>query len=122
MKRIMIVEDEDALRDIYVMLFKMNKFEVYEAANGKVALEQMDAAKPHAIILDALMPVMGGISFLRAVKIRENYKDTKVLMLSNLSDATTITLSQKLGAQKYLLKASVTPGELVKTIKDLLDE
>lgn len=120
MRRILIVEDEDALRDVYVLLFKMHDYEVHEAANGKLALQHMETVRPEAIILDVLMPVMGGIGFLREVKLRQNYPNTKVLMLSNLSDTKTIALSQDLGAHKYLLKASVSPGELVKHIDELL--
>lgn len=122
MTRILIVEDETALREVYVILFKSQQFDVYEAANGKLALEQMSDVKPDVIILDALMPVMGGIDFLKAVDLPTNYPQTKTLMLSNLSDRKTIALSQKLGAHKYLLKASVSPGELVGVIKELLGQ
>lgn len=121
MKKILIVEDETALREIYVLLFKMHEFEVYEAANGRLALEQMPDIRPDVIVLDVLMPVMGGIKFLKEVKLKEHYADTKVLMLTNLSDQKTITDSQKLGAQKYLLKASASPAELVAAVKDLLE-
>lgn len=121
MKRIMIVEDEAALREIYVLLFKMHGFEVYEAANGKIALEHLKTVRPDVIILDVLMPVMGGIGFLRAANVKKNYPDTKVLMLSNLSDPKTLSLSQSLGAQKYLLKANVSPSELLKSVNELLE-
>lgn len=121
MRRILIIEDEAALREVYVILFTMNKYEVYEAANGKIAADTIAAIKPDVIILDALMPVMGGIEFLKAVNIKNNFPNTKVLMLSNLSDPKTISLSHKLGAQKYLLKASASPEQLVEAVRSLFE-
>ena len=121
MKRLLIVEDEPALRDVYVTLFRMQDFEVFEAENGKVGVEQMQAVKPDVVILDALMPVMGGIEFLEAVNLKENYPNTRVLLLSNLSVPKTVSTGKKLGVHKYMLKASVSPKELVTVVNELLD-
>jgi DNA-binding response OmpR family regulator len=120
-KKILIVEDEVALRDIYVMLFKSQQFDVHDAANGKVAMDRLHDVQPDAIVLDILMPVMSGIEFLEAVDIKKKYPDTRVLVLSNLSDSKTITQVKKLGADKYLLKASASPKELISTVNELLE-
>jgi CheY-like chemotaxis protein len=122
MKRLLIVEDETALRNVYTKLFRLHGFEVHEAANGKEAIKLMKAIKPDVVILDALMPVMGGIEFLRVIKIKENYPNTRVLLLSNLSVPQTVSQSKALGADKYLLKASVSPTELVAAIIKLSDQ
>lgn len=119
MKKILIVEDETALRDVYSMLFGFENFKVYQAANGKAALKQLETIKPDVILLDVLMPVMGGIEFLEAVELKKNYPDVKVLVLSNLSDPKTRERVESLGATKYLLKAGVAPAELVKTVGGL---
>jgi two-component system response regulator YesN len=119
MKKILIVEDEKALRDAYVFLFKTQKFKVLEASNGKVALPILTKEKPDFIILDILMPVMSGIEFLEAVNINKYYPKTKVLVLSNLSDQKTIDQILGMGASKYLLKASASPKQLIETIKNL---
>ena len=121
MKRLLIVEDEPALRDVYATLFRLQDFEVFEAENGKVGLEQMKAVKPHVVILDALMPVMGGIEFLQEVDLRKNYPDTRVLLLSNLSVPKTVSTGKRLGVHKYMLKASVSPTELVTAVNELLE-
>lgn len=120
MKTILIVEDETALRDVYTMLFGLEKFKVHEAANGKIALKQLENIKPDIILLDVLMPVMGGIEFLEKVEIKKNYPNIKVLVLSNLSDPKTRERVENLGASKYLLKAGVAPAELVKAVTQLL--
>ncbi|HXH04827.1 MAG TPA: response regulator [Candidatus Nitrosotenuis sp.] len=121
MKRLLIVEDEAALRDVYAILFKMQNYDVHEAVNGKEAIKLMETLRPDVIILDALMPVMGGIEFLETIKIKENYPDTRVLFLTNLSDQKTVTQSKKMGAHKYLLKASVSPKELITAVGELVD-
>ncbi len=120
MKKILIVEDETALRDVYVMLFTLEKFTVYQAANGKAAIKQLGVIKPDLILLDVLMPVMGGIEFLETVDMKKNYPNVKVLVLSNLSDAKTRDRIKKLGASKYMLKAGAAPAQLVKAVKELL--
>lgn len=120
MKKILIVEDETALRDVYVMLFGMEEYKVYQAADGKAGIKQLEATTPDLIILDVLMPVMGGIEFLETVDIKKNYPAVKVLVLSNLSDPKTQQQVESLGASKYLLKASVAPAELVLAVRQLL--
>lgn len=120
MKRILIVEDEIALLKVYTMLFTTQQFAVFEAIHGKAALEQLDSANPDVIILDILMPVMGGIEFLETVDIKDKYPNTKVLVLSNLSDSKTLERIKKLGAHKYLLKADTSPKELVSAVNQLL--
>jgi DNA-binding NarL/FixJ family response regulator len=65
------------------------------------------------------MPVMGGIEFLETIDLKKNYPDLKVLVLSNLSDQNTIDQISKLGATKYVLKSSVSPGELLAAVKTL---
>jgi DNA-binding NarL/FixJ family response regulator len=115
------VEDEPMLRDVYVTLFKLQEeYKVYEAGNGKEAIAVLKTVEPDVIILDALMPVMGGIEFLETVKPAENLPNTRILLLSNLSDPKTVSKGKKLGAHKYLLKAEVAPTQLLRAISELV--
>jgi DNA-binding NarL/FixJ family response regulator len=120
MNKILIVEDEAVLREAYVTLFKLEKFKVYQAANGLEALQQLPLVKPEIIILDVLMPDMGGIEFLKTALLAKNYPFTKVLMLTNLSDPKTLQQLSDLGVDKYILKSSITPSQLVKTVRDII--
>lgn len=120
MKKMLIVEDEQALRDVYKTLFTFEKFAVYEAANGKEALKQIKKLNPDVILLDILMPVMGGLEFLEKAAVKLNYPNTKVLVLSNLSDSKTLSKICDLGADKYLLKSSASPAELAAAVKELI--
>jgi two-component system response regulator len=120
MKKILIVEDEQALRDVYKTLFGFEKFEVYDAVNGKEAIKKLKALQPDVILLDILMPVMGGIEFLEKSNVKTTHPKTKILVLSNLSDPKTLNKITQLGATKYLLKSSASPAELVKAVRQLL--
>lgn len=119
MKKILIVEDEAVLRDVYVTLFNLEKFKVHVAFNGVEALKQLPKVKPDIILLDVLMPEMGGLEFLRTAKLQKNYPYTKVLMLTNLSDAKTLQQLSDLGASNYVLKSSVSPLQLVQAVREL---
>jgi DNA-binding NarL/FixJ family response regulator len=120
MKKILIVEDEEVLRKVYETLFTLEKFSVAVAENGKAALQKLKKVKPDVIILDLLMPVMGGVEFLETSNLKKTHPRTKVLVLSNLSDADTISRITELGATKYVLKAGVSPGELIGTVRKML--
>lgn len=120
MNRILIVEDENALRSAYVMMFTKKGFDVYEAAHGKAALDSLDKIKPDIILLDILMPVMGGLEFLEKANLKAKFPQTKVLVLSNLSDNKTISKIKMLQADKYMLKASMSPMMLIGSVEELL--
>ena len=120
MYKLLIVEDEDILRNAYVSIFTQEKFNVDQAENGQVALQKIISFKPDAIILDVLMPIMSGIEFLEQVNLIRDYPQTKVLVLSNLSDKDTINKVVALGASKHMVKSSLSPSQLVATIKALL--
>jgi CheY-like chemotaxis protein len=119
MKKILIVEDETVLRDVYVTLFNLEKFKVHVAVNGQEALKLLPKVKPDIILLDVLMPGMGGLEFLQAAHLQKNYPSTKVLMLTNLSDTKTLQQMSDLGASKYVLKSSVSPLQLVQAVREL---
>ncbi len=120
MKEILIVEDEDMLRKIYTTLFEMENFKVHKAKNGYEAVQALKTIKPDVVILDLLMPVMNGFEFLEAVNLKKNYPDLKVLVLSNLSDQTSLDKITRLGASKYVLKASISPSALVEEVRRLI--
>ena len=120
MHKVLIVEDEDILRNAYVNVFTIEKFDVSQAANGKAALDMIKKVNPDIVILDILMPVMNGLEFLEKVNLAGSYPKTKVLVLSNLSDKETIDQVTALGATKHVVKSSLSHGQLVQTVRTLL--
>ncbi len=117
MTKILIVEDEMILQNVYYRILTAQGHEVNVANNGLEALQVLEVFIPDLIILDILMPKMDGIEFLESAQIKQNYPDTKVLAFSNFSDNSKIARILELGASKCLLKSSVSPSELVAMVE-----
>lgn len=122
MKKILIVEDERILREAYTNILTQEGFEVFEAGDGEAALTQVKAHKPDLILLDLLMPKMDGFTFLQEARLSERLPGTKVLAFSNLSDHQRLQKMLRMGAVRHVLKSSLSPKELVATIRELLAE
>ena len=120
MQRILIIEDEKPLREAFAFLLKSEGFEVDWAENGKAALPKLAKFKPDLLLLDMLMPVMDGMTFLREVRLPLKYPKVKTLMLSNLSDAITFDDAHEYGVTSSVLKADLSPAQLVEVVKKIL--
>lgn len=119
-RRILIIEDEKPLREAFVYLLNSEGFLVESAENGKVGLAKLAAFKPHLILLDMLMPVMDGESFLKKAKLATKYPDVKTLMLSNLSDPVAPEDAHIFGVTNSVLKADLSPIDLAAMAKKML--
>jgi len=120
MKRILIIEDEKPLREAFAYLLEGAGFTVGLAENGKVGLAKLDSFQPDLILLDMLMPVMDGMTFLQQAHLPKKHATTKTIMLSNLSDAITFDDAAAYGVTISVLKADLSPDDLVKTVKKVL--
>lgn len=116
-QHILVVEDDPALSDAFSIVLKKEGFEVTVAYNGKEALQKVDANMPELILLDLLMPIMGGKEFLEKF---ENTNNIPVIVLSNLDTRSDIQEVLNLGASRYMLKAWASPNELVKLVRETL--
>lgn len=119
-KRILIIEDEKPLRDAFAFLFKSEGFVVDMAENGKIGLARLRAFKPHLLLLDMLMPIMGGEEFLKRAQLPTTYPNVKTLMLSNLSDAISLEDASAYGVTDSILKADLSPKQLAAKVKKML--
>lgn len=119
MKKILIVEDDRFIIDIYSTKLKEEGYEVLIAENGEKALEQIEK-NPDLILLDIVLPGMDGWEILREIKKREKTKSIPVLVLSNLSQKSEVEKAFKLGATKYLVKSNFTPSQVIAQIKECL--
>lgn len=120
MKRILIIEDEKPLREAFAYLLQSEGYEVVLAENGKIGLERLAKFKPHLILLDMLMPVMDGMTFLKEAHLPAKFPGIKAIMLSNLSDAITFDDAHVFGVTSSVLKADLSPAELVAVVKKVL--
>lgn len=113
---ILVVEDNKTLNQAYKLILQKEGHEVRVAYNGKEGLELAKISEPDLILLDMLMPVMNGIEFLKKFK-PTNHPGTTVIILSNLNEDSEVQRALKLGAKRYILKASTSPQELIEHVK-----
>lgn len=121
-KKILVVEDEPELAEIYQALLEQEDYDVSVAHNGRDALTVAQNDTPHLILLDLRMPVMNGVEFLEEYKLKEKHPDVKVVVFSNYDMQDEIDDAYRLGADRYVLKAWASPRELLQIVKDSLVE
>ncbi len=119
MSKILIVEDEELLQDVYQLVLSQRGHDVRVANNGQEGLDALKGVTPELILLDVFMPVMDGREFLRQFK-RDTYPETKVVVYTNLSDSKTKNDMLDMGADEFVLKANMTPDDLVELVESTL--
>jgi len=120
MPKLLLVEDDINLRDIYSARFQAEQFQVVTAADGEEALAAAVREKPDLIILDVMMPKISGFDVLDILRSTPETKATKVVMMTALDQQADKDRGVKLGADEYLIKSQVTLEDVVKTVKSLL--
>ncbi|MCH7541349.1 response regulator [Patescibacteria group bacterium] len=121
-KKVLIVDDETSIREIYKKEFNSEGFQVLLAADGEEGLLKAGEDSPHLILLDVMLPKMNGIDVLKALKKNPLTKDIPILLLTNLGEETIIKEGFTMGAEGYLLKVSYTPAQVVAECRKFLDE
>jgi DNA-binding response OmpR family regulator len=116
MRRILLVEDEDLLREGYFIILSLEPYETYLAANGQEALDLCDKYNFDLILLDLMMPIMNGVEFMKEYA-KEDREPTKIIILSNLSFGDELKEAMDLGAHKSVLKADLSPKQLVALVR-----
>lgn len=120
MKKILLVEDDEFLIDIYKTKLEESKFEVVVESNGSRAVEIVKKEKPDLVLLDIVLPNQDGWEILRNLKKEGIMEKTKVAILSNLGQKEEIEKGLALGASLYLIKAHYTPSQVVQEISHVV--
>ena len=120
-KKVLIVEDDEFLLQMYSTKLELEGFQVLEAINGLQGLKVAQKAKPDLILLDLNLPEMSGFEVLSQLKREEDTKGIRVLILTNYSQKEDIDRCLKLGADDYLIKAHFVPSEVISKIKVILE-
>jgi len=120
MKKILIIEDEKLLSEMYTDKFQEAGFLVISAPEAENGLEVAKKEKPDLIILDILLPKGDGISFLQKMREESGLSMTPVVVFSNFDDPTTKKAAFRLGVKDYLIKTNYTPREIIEKIKGIL--
>jgi len=122
MVKILIIEDEEYILEMYKIKFEASGFEVFTATNGQDGFDKAKSVRPDIVLLDLVMPVLDGYQSLALMRSEGSIKDMKIYILSNLGQQEEIVRGMDLGANGFLVKASMTPSELVEKVKSLLGE
>ncbi len=118
---VLIVDDDEFLLDMYSTKFREAGFNVEVAHKGTIALEKLRGGfKPEVMLLDVVMPEMDGFEVLHEIKKEGLCKDVILVILSNLGQKEDIERGHNLGADDYLVKAYLTPKEVVQKIEDII--
>jgi DNA-binding response OmpR family regulator len=120
MVKVLLVEDDIALREIYSARFVAENFEVATADDGEQALSVAIKEKPDIIILDIMMPKISGFDVLDILRATPETKNTKVIVMSALSQESDIQKGKELGADAYLVKSQTTLSDVIQKTNDVL--
>src|SRR5579864_3690192 len=122
MTKIMLVEDDNNLREIYEARLAAEGYEIVSAPDGEAALALAVKEKPDLIVCDIMMPKISGFDMLDILRSTNGIKNTKVIMMTALSQAEDKARADKLGADRYLVKSQVTLEDMAKVVHDVLNE
>jgi CheY-like chemotaxis protein len=118
--KVLLVEDDSFLSSIVFGRLNKEGYNLRLAKDGEEALAEVAKEVPHVMLLDLIMPGIGGFEVLERVKADDKYKDISVVIFSNLGQEHEIERAKKLGADDFLIKAESTPGVVIEKIKQVL--
>jgi len=116
----LVVEDDTDLQFLYRAKLEREGFEVLSAVNGQEGLEQIELHRPHIVLLDLLMPVMGGSEMLTHLRAKEWGSDVRVIVLTNISKDEAPPALRFLRVDRYIVKAHHTPAQVVRIVHEVL--
>jgi CheY-like chemotaxis protein len=119
-KKILIVEDEEIILDLLKRKLSQEGYEISVARDGQEGLEEMRRVKPDLILLDIIMPKMGGFEVMEEMQKDSGLKETPVIVISNSGQPVEIDRAQALGAKDWLIKTEFDPQEVIdKVVKQI---
>jgi len=120
-KKILIVEDDQDVRELYSEVLRDEGFAVEEAVDGQSGLAKVLKGSYDLLLLDIMLPKFDGLEVLKTLKEKAKIKGTPVVLLTNLSREAIIKEGFSLGAAGYLIKSEHTPEEIVSEVKKFLE-
>ena len=119
MKKILIVEDEQALEKTLGEILTQEGYKVIAASDGEMGLTLAQDSNPDLVLLDLILPKMSGFEVLKQLKGNNLTKDIPVIVLTNLESVEEVDKAVSLGATTYLVKSQYSLEELVSKIKEI---
>lgn len=119
--RIMIVDDDDFLVDMYVTKFNNSGIDVDVCKSGQSLIDKLkEGYKSDVILLDVVMPGLNGLDTLKEIKNGNIAANIPIIMLTNQNDEKDLTEAKSLGVSGYIVKSAVTPSELVTEVTNII--
>ena len=119
-KKVLLIEDEDYIRDLYKRQLELANIATDAFATGKEGLASIKTQKYDLVLLDIMLPDTNGLQVLKEIKQNEQTKNIPVVLLTNLGQDAVIKEGFQLGSEGYLLKSSYTPNQIVQEVKNIL--
>lgn len=116
--RVLLIEDEKEVAELYKLKLTLDGYEVILAEGGQEGLDKAFTLKPELIFLDIKMPEMDGFEVLKKLREGQKTKDIPVVILSNFDEQDMVEKGLTLGANEYLIKSQFTPEEISRKVKD----
>ena len=120
MTKIAIIEDDPVISQMYRMKFEADGFDVQLANNGKRGVAMVESFVPDLILLDLQMPEMDGPEALTIIRKSDWGKDMPVIILTKLGEEESPKELRSLGIHSYIVKADLTPRQVVQRVKEAL--
>ena len=120
MKKILIIEDEEILLDLIQKRLTQEGYKIYIARNGEEGLEKIKEEKPDLILLDIVMPKMGGFEVMERINKDKEFKDIPIIIISNSGQPVELSRAKELGIKDWLIKTDFDPSEVVSKVKKQL--
>ncbi len=117
MPKIAIIEDDQAIAQMYRIKFEAENYEVETADNGKLGLELAEKMKPDIILLDLMMPEMTGDAMLKLMRETDWGREIPVIILTNMGEQEAPPTLRELGVKRFILKAEMTPRQVAEMVK-----
>lgn len=119
-KKILILEDDFFIRDLYEMQAKKAGYDVITASDGEEGIQKTKAEKPNLILIDLMLPKIDGISIIKAIKTDPTLANIPCILVTNLEDSAKEKEAAAAGAAAYLLKIKNTPTKVIEVIKQYI--
>lgn len=120
MAKILFVEDDPLILKIYTTRLTADGYQVITAENGEEGLAKAQADVPDLVVLDVMMPKMDGFAVLEKLRSNEQFRTIPILLYSNLGQEEEIARAKQMGATDFIVKANISPTEMVNVIKQHL--
>ncbi|MBI2415006.1 response regulator [candidate division WWE3 bacterium] len=121
-KKVLIVEDDMALANLYKTELEIGGYKVVHVSEGLKAVDAIKENKPDIVLLDIMLPGKNGLEILSDIRANSAVKNTSVIMLTNFGNEENVSTALELGALDYIMKYKITPTEMKDKIASLLGQ